>query len=190
MSDLRKSTRIRKPVTSIDQNLDDDDDRDAFITPKPKKSIERVSKKRPSTDDNDELELITSKKRPRKKTSTTTTAKTSPYFNTKPTEKKTDSAPIKEAKKTRKLRSKKINTSIDENTTLSNDTTSMTTKSKSIGSLFSIERISSLATTASDDSDSDDDDDGWENVQTKPNEEIAIQQVISGGNSYRRTALL
>lgn len=179
MSDLRKSTRIRKPVTTIDQNLDDDDDHDAFITPKPKKSIERVSKKRPSTDDNDELELITPKKRPRKKT----TAKTSPYFNTKPTEKKTDSPPIKETKKTRKPRSKKINTSIDENTALSNDATSVPTKSKSPLNLFSIERISSLETTASDDSDSDDDDDdGWENVQTKPNEEMAIQKVISGRN--------
>jgi hypothetical protein len=115
MSGLRKSTRIRKPITTIDQNLDDDDD-DAFITPKPTKSIQRVSDKRPSTDDYDEQELTTPKKRQKKKPSTTT--KTSPYFNT---EKKADS-PIK---KTRKPRGKKVNISIDENTT------SVTSKCKS-----------------------------------------------------------
>jgi hypothetical protein len=128
MSGLRKSTRIRKPITTIDQNLDDDDDDDnAFITPKLKKSIDRVSDKRPSTDDYDEQELITPKKRQKKKPSTTT--KTSPYFNTKSTEKKTDS-PIKKIKKPRKPRSKKANVDIDENTTLSNDTTSVTSKRK------------------------------------------------------------
>jgi hypothetical protein len=127
MSGLRKSTRIRKPITTIDQNLDDDDDDNAFITPKLKKSIDRVSDKRPSTDDYDEQELITPKKRQKKKPSTTT--KISPYFNTKSTEKKTDS-PIKKIKKPRKPRSKKSNVDIDENTTLSNDTTSVTSKRK------------------------------------------------------------
>ncbi len=35
--------------------------------------------------------------------------------------------------------------------------------------------------TASDksDSDSDDDEDAWENIQSKPNEEVTIQKVIS-----------
>lgn len=131
MSGLRKSTRIRKPVTTIDQNLDDEDDHDAFIAPKMKKSIERLSNKRPSTDvDNDESDFITPKKRQRKKPTEKSTAKTSPYFNTKPTEKKSISPPKKETKKTRKPRAKKVNISIDENTTLSNDATSVTTKSK------------------------------------------------------------
>jgi hypothetical protein len=128
MSGLRKSTRLRKPITTIDQNLDDDDD--AFITPKPKKSITRVSNKRPSTEDN-EQEKITPKKRQKQKSSTT---KTSPYFNTKSPEKKTNS-PSKETKKIIKPKGKKktekVNISIDENTTLSNDNTSVTTKSKS-----------------------------------------------------------
>jgi hypothetical protein len=129
MSGLRKSTRLRKPITTIDQNLDDDDD--AFITPKPKKSITRVSNKRPSTEDNDEQEKITPKKRQKQKSSTT---KTSPYFNTKSPEKKTNS-PSKETKKIIKPKGKKktekVNISIDENTTLSNDNTSVTTKIKS-----------------------------------------------------------
>jgi hypothetical protein len=116
MSGLRKSSRLRKPISTIDQNLEDDED-DAFITPKPKKSIKSQSNKRPSTD-NDEQEMITPKKRQKKKAS-----KTSPYFNTKLPEKKTDSS-IKAAKKP--VKQKKI--SIDENTTLS---TSVTTKSKS-----------------------------------------------------------
>jgi hypothetical protein len=127
MSGLRKSTRIRKPITTIDQNLDDDDD-DAFITPKPKKSIQRVSDKRPSTDDYDEQELITPKKKQKKKPSTTT--KTSPYFNTKSPEKKISST-IKETKKPRKPRAKKVKATFDENTTLSNDSTSVTSKRKS-----------------------------------------------------------
>lgn len=174
MNGLRKSTRARKPVTTIDQNLDDDDD--AFMTPKPKKSIERVSKKRPSTDDNDELDLITPKKRAKKKTSTKSTSKTSPYFNTKPTDKKPDSSPIKETKKTRKPRSKNIHTTIDENTKLSNDSTSVTTKQR---------------TSPTDDSDSDDDDDTcWENVPSKPNEEMVIQKVIFRRNCSQRIALL
>jgi FtsZ-interacting cell division protein ZipA len=133
MSGLRKSTRIRKPITTIDQNLDDDDE-DAFITLNPKKSTGRVSNKRPSTDDNAEQEMITPSKRQKKKPSTTTTTKTSPYFNTKSVEKKADS-PIKKQKKTVKPKDKKKNEkariSIDENTTLSNDATSVTTKSKS-----------------------------------------------------------
>ncbi len=136
MSGLRKSTRIRKPVTTIDQNLNDDDDNDdndAFITPKPKKSTTRISNKRPSRDDNDEPELITPPKRQKKKSSRATTTKTSPYFKTNLVEKKTDSS-IKDTKKTVKPKSKKknekINTSVDENTTLSNDATSVTTKSK------------------------------------------------------------
>jgi len=131
MSGLRKSTRLRKPITSIDQNLDDDDE-DTFVTLKSKKSTGRVSNKRPSTDDNAEQEMITPKKRQKKKPSTTT--KTSPYFNTKSVEKKADS-PIKKQKKTVKPKDKKKNEkariSIDENTTLSNDATSVTTKSKS-----------------------------------------------------------
>ena len=67
-------------------------------------------------------------KRQKKKVSSTTT-KTSPYFKKKLNEKKTDSPPI-ETKKTRKPRGKKANNSIDENATLSNDATSVTTKSK------------------------------------------------------------
>jgi hypothetical protein len=120
MSGLRKSSRLRKPISTIDQNLEDDED-DAFITPKPKKSIKSQSNKRPSTD-NDEQEMITPKKRQKKKASITTT-KTSPYFNTKSPKKKT----IKATKKP--VKQKKI--SIDENTTLSNDATSVATKSKS-----------------------------------------------------------
>jgi hypothetical protein len=130
MSGLRKSTRIRKPITTIDQNLDDDDD--AFVTPKPKKSTKRMSNKRSSIDDSDEQEIITPKKRQKKKSSITT--KTSPYFNTKSVEKKPD-PPIQETKKIVKPKSKKktekAKINVDENIALSNDATSVTTKSKS-----------------------------------------------------------
>ena len=136
MNGLRKSTRIRKPVmTTIDQNLDDEVDRDVIVAPKTKKSIERISNKRPSTDDNDELNFITPKKRPRQKSSAKSTTKTSPYFNTKPTENKSTSSPIKETKKARKPRAKKTTTSINENTTLS----AVTTKSKFIGNSLLIQ---------------------------------------------------
>ena len=136
MSGLRKSTRIRKPVmTTIDQNLDDEVDRDVIVAPKTKKSIERICNKRPSTDDNDELDFITPKKRPRQKSSAKSTTKTSPYFNTKPTENKSNSSPIKETKKARKPRAKKTTTSINENTTLS----AVTTKSKFIGNSLLIQ---------------------------------------------------
>lgn len=145
MSGLRKSTRLRKPITTIDQNLDDDED-DAFITSKPKKSIQRVSNKRQSiTDDNDEQELITSKpkkstqrvsnKRPsttddndeqelitptkRQKKKPSTTTKTSPYFDKKkPVEPKP------------KKKTEKINISIDENKILLNNTTHEKSKGK------------------------------------------------------------
>ncbi|CAF1260992.1 unnamed protein product [Adineta steineri] len=184
MSGLRKSSRIRKSITTIDQNLDDDDD-DAFITTKPRKTITRSSIKRPSTDDNDEHEMITPQKRQKKKksTTTTTTTKTSPYFDKKITEKKIDS-PIKETKKSVKPKPKpkkktaKPNVTIDENTTLSNDATSVTTKT----------------TTASDDnnsdSDSDDDDDGgWENVQAKPSEEVTIQKLLKEREEKQSTVV-
>ncbi|CAF3607241.1 unnamed protein product [Adineta steineri] len=182
MSGLRKSSRIRKSITTIDQNLEDDDD-DAFITTKPRKTITRPSNKRPSTDDNDEHEMITPQKRQRKKKSTTTTTKTSPYFDKKITEKKIDS-PIKETKKPAKPKPKpkkktaKSNVTIDENTTLSNDATSFTTKT----------------TTASDDnnsdSDSDDDDDGgWENVQAKPSEEVTIQKLLKEREEKQSTVV-
>ena len=59
MSGLRKSARLRKPITTIDQNLDDDET--PIITPTPKQSVRRVSNKRPSTDDNDEQDFITPK---------------------------------------------------------------------------------------------------------------------------------
>ncbi|CAF1199639.1 unnamed protein product [Adineta steineri] len=186
MSGLRKSSRIRKSITTIDQNLDDDDD-DAFITTKPRKTITRPSNKRPSTDDNDEHEMITPQKRQKKKKSTTTTTtKTSPYFDKKITENKIDS-PIKETKKPAKPKPKpkpkkktaKPNVTIDENTTLSNDATSVTTKT----------------TTASDDnnsdSDSDDDDDdgGWENVQAKPSEEVTIQKLLKEREEKQSTVV-
>ncbi|CAF1217870.1 unnamed protein product [Adineta steineri] len=185
MSGLRKSSRIRKSITTIDQNLEDDDD-DAFITTKPRKTITRPSNKRPSTDDNDEHEMITPQKRQRKKKPTTTTTKTSPYFDKKITEKKIDS-PIKETKKPAKPKPKpkkktaKSNVTIDENTTLSNDATSFTTKT----------------TTASDDnnsdSDSDDDDDdddgGWENVQAKPSEEVTIQKLLKEREEKQSTVV-
>ncbi|CAF1214441.1 unnamed protein product [Adineta steineri] len=181
MSGLRKSSRIRKSITTIDQNLEDDDD-DAFITTKPRKTITRSSIKRPSTDDNDEHEMITPQKRQKKKKSTTTTTtKTSPYFDKKITEKKIDS-PIKETKKPAKPKPKKKtakpNITIDENTTLSNDATSVTTKT----------------TTASDDnnsdSDSDDDDDGgWENVQAKPSEEVTIQKLLKEREEKQSTVV-
>ena len=133
MSGSRKSTRLRKPITTIDQNLDDEET--STITSKVKTSIRRVSNKRPSTDDNDEQDFITPIKRQKKKASTNTT-KTSPYFNQKLNEKKTDS-PTTEIKKSRKPRGKKAKNSIDENTTLSNDATSVITKSKSNGELMS-----------------------------------------------------
>ena len=60
----------------------------------------------------------------------TPTTKTSPYFNTKLVEKKTDS-PIKKTKKSVKSKGKKPNITTDENTTSSNDVTSVTPKSKS-----------------------------------------------------------
>lgn len=121
----RKSDRLRKPITTIDQNLDDEDDsNDAFVAPKPRKTVSaRTSVKRPSTDDNDEQDMITPKKRQRKKPSTTAT-KTSPYF-----EKKAD-APKPKAKKPAKPKGKKSNVSFDENTTMSTDAASVTTKSK------------------------------------------------------------
>ncbi|CAF2461846.1 unnamed protein product [Rotaria sp. Silwood2] len=162
MSGLRKSSRIRKPITTIDQNLEDEEDEQVFITPKSKKITQSIaSTKRSSTDDYDEQETIIPKKRQKKKSSTTTT-KTSPYFNKKPTGKKS-TAKSKGKNKTEKPN----NQSIDENATLSNNTTNLTTKPTT---------ISDENDTDSDDD--DDDDDAWENVHSKPNEEVAIQKLL------------
>ncbi|CAF0992333.1 unnamed protein product [Adineta ricciae] len=162
MSTLRKSSRLRKPVTTIDQNLDDDDDNDfedISMTSKPRKSSARTSVKRPSTDD---PEAATSTKRQKRKTSTTA-RKTSPYFKPKPAEKTTDT-PKPKAK--RKPANNTTNVITDENETVSHQTASVTKKK----------------TKASDDEDgsddSDDDDDGWEDVQSKPSEEVVIQKLL------------
>ena len=62
MNGIRKSSRLRKPITTIDQNLENDDD--AFIP----------TKKRPSTDDHDQIESpAPARKRVNRR-------KTSPYF--------------------------------------------------------------------------------------------------------------
>ncbi|CAF3715199.1 unnamed protein product [Rotaria sordida] len=170
MSGLRKSSRIRKPITTIDQNLDDEEDEQVFVTPKSKKITQTIaSTKRSSTDDYDEQETIIPKKRQKKKSSssssTTTTTKTSPYFNKKSTTKKTTTK-----SKGKKKIEKTNNQSIDENATLSNDTTNLTT--------------TTTTTTPNDenntdsDDDDDDDDDAWENVHSKPNEEVTIQKLL------------
>ncbi|CAF0988388.1 unnamed protein product [Rotaria sordida] len=171
MSGLRKSSRIRKPITTIDQNLDDEEDEQVFVTPKSKKITQTISStKRSSTDDYDEQETIIPKKRQKKKSSssssTTTTTKTSPYFNKKSTTKKTTTK-----SKGKKKIEKTNNQSIDENATLSNDTTNLTT-------------TTTTTTTPNDenntdsDDDDDDDDDAWENVHSKPNEEVTIQKLL------------
>lgn len=129
MSGARRSSRIRKPITTIDQNLDDDDE-DVFIPSKERASTQRLSNKRASTDDNGEQEMITPNKKQKKKASATTTTKTSPYFNTKSPEKKTAS-PVVEKKKTQKGKATKANAkekkqskvSVDENVAVSNRTT-------------------------------------------------------------------
>ncbi|CAF0957775.1 unnamed protein product [Rotaria sordida] len=170
MSGLRKSSRIRKPITTIDQNLDDEEDEQVFVTPKSKKITQTIaSTKRSSTDDYDEQETIIPKKRQKKKSSSssssTTTTKTSPYFNKKSTTKKTTTK-----SKGKKKIEKTNNQSIDENATLSNDTTNLTT--------------TTTTTTPNDenntdsDDDDDDDDDAWENVHSKPNEEVTIQKLL------------
>ncbi|CAF0830777.1 unnamed protein product [Rotaria sordida] len=169
MSGLRKSSRIRKPITTIDQNLDDEEDEQVFVTPKSKKTTQTIaSTKRSSTDDYDEQETIIPKKRQKKKSSSssssTTTTKTSPYFNKKSTTKKTTTK-SKDKKKIEKTN----NQSIDENATLSNDTTNLTTTTTTTPN--------DENNTDSDDDD-DDDDDAWENVHSKPNEEVTIQKLL------------
>ena len=180
MSGVRKSSRIRKSITTIDQNLEDDDE-EVFVPSKSRPADRRVSNKRPSTDDNDEQqEMITPKKRQKKKAAASTaTTKTSPYFDVKSTQKKVAS-PVKETKKPVKPRAKK-KPSVDENSALSNDATSVTTKGQSNATVTSSYRASNVvATTASDkDSDDDSDDGGWEDVQAKPSEEAEIQSVSS-----------
>ena len=155
-SGARKSTRLRKPITTIDQNLDDDvEEEDAFMPPKPKprnSSQRRTSMKRPSTDDNDELELITPKKRTKKKNTTTATAKTSPYFNSKPVEKRAAS-PVPELKKTAK-----------ENV-VKKPKAKPKPKPKS-------------ESESGSDSDSDDDEGAWQEVEAKPKEEMVIEKLM------------
>ncbi|CAF3755305.1 unnamed protein product [Rotaria magnacalcarata] len=121
MSGLRISSRLRKPITTIDQNLEDDED--IFINPKPKISTRSVtSNKRSSTDDYNEQETVTPKKRQKKKSTTTT--KTSPYFNNKPAEKKTPKP------KVAKKNEPKTKSTINENATLPKATTSQTVKTE------------------------------------------------------------
>ncbi|CAF3713054.1 unnamed protein product [Rotaria sordida] len=172
MSGLRKSSRIRKPITTIDQNLDDEEDEQVFVTPKSKKITQTIaSTKRSSTDDYDEQETIIPKKRQKKKSSSssssTTTTKTSPYFNKKSTTKKTTTK-----SKGKKKIEKTNNQSIDENATLSNDTTNLTTTTTTTTP------NDENNTDSDDDDDDDDDDDAWENVHSKPNEEVTIQKLL------------
>lgn len=65
MSNLRRSSRIRKTITTIDQNLDDTE------------KLKQRSKKRSSTEDDEQNDFITPKKR-------TSIKKLSPYFTEKP----------------------------------------------------------------------------------------------------------
>ncbi|CAF1087295.1 unnamed protein product [Rotaria sp. Silwood1] len=169
MSGLRKSSRIRKPITTIDQNLEDEEDEQVFITAKSTQS--RASTKRLSTDDYDEQETITPKKRQKKKSSTTTT-KTSPYFKKKSKTKKT--APKSKSKK--KIETTN-NQSTDENTTISTDTTNLPIKTTTA----SVENDT--------DSDDDDDDDAWENIHSKPNEEVAIQKLLKEREERQSTTI-
>ncbi|CAF1526142.1 unnamed protein product [Rotaria magnacalcarata] len=168
MSGLRISSRLRKPITTIDQNLEDDED--IFINPKPKISTRSVtSNKRSSTDDYNEQETVTPKKRQKKKSTTTT--KTSPYFNNKPAEKKTPKP------KVAKKNEPKTKSTINENATLPKATTSQTVKKRA-------------ASNENDtDSDDDDDEDGWENVDAKPSEEVVIQKLLKEREERQSTLI-
>ncbi|CAF1165540.1 unnamed protein product [Rotaria sordida] len=53
MSGLRKSLPIHKPITTIDQNLEDGDDEKVFVTSKYKKMIPPITEK-PNNLSNDE----------------------------------------------------------------------------------------------------------------------------------------
>ncbi|CAF5196267.1 unnamed protein product, partial [Rotaria magnacalcarata] len=164
----RISSRLRKPITTIDQNLEDDED--IFINPKPKISTRSVtSNKRSSTDDYNEQETVTPKKRQKKKSTTTT--KTSPYFNNKPAEKKTPKP------KVAKKNEPKTKSTINENATLPKATTSQTVKKRA-------------ASNENDtDSDDDDDEDGWENVDAKPSEEVVIQKLLKEREERQSTLI-
>ncbi|CAM4765480.1 unnamed protein product [Rotaria magnacalcarata] len=168
MSGSRISSRLRKPITTIDQNLEDDED--IFINPKPKISTRSVtSNKRSSTDDYNEQETVTPKKRQKKKSTTTT--KTSPYFNNKPAEKKTPKP------KVAKKNEPKTKSTINENATLPKATTSQTVKKRA-------------ASNENDtDSDDDDDEDGWENVDAKPSEEVVIQKLLKEREERQSTLI-
>ncbi|CAF2045523.1 unnamed protein product [Rotaria magnacalcarata] len=170
MSGLRISSRLRKPITTIDQNLEDDED--IFINPKPKISTRSVtSNKRSSTDDYNEQETVTPKKRQKKKSTTTT--KTSPYFNNKPAEKKTPKP------KVAKKNEPKTKSTINENATLPKATTSQTVK----------KRTASNENDTDSDDDDDDDEDGWENVDAKPSEEVVIQKLLKEREERQSTLI-
>jgi hypothetical protein len=104
MISVRKSSRIRKPITKVDQNVNSDDDTDenAFVTLTSRTSQQRASNKRASTDDNDERDTNTPRKRAKRKAP----IKTSPYFNTNSANTKINTS-IQEKKPVAKKNNKK-----------------------------------------------------------------------------------
>ena len=182
MSSLRKSSRIRKPITTIDQNLEDENQ--VLIASKPNDTNRRAANMRSSIDDSDEREMLTPRKERKTKASTTAT-KISPYFSAKLAEKKMNSH-VKDVKITKLKNQKqheKKNVSIDK---------SPPNTGKQNENLMSIDSNSKLVTTInnneeSDSEEEDDDDDAWEHVQSRPNEEVAIQRVTNKRYSYLKS---
>ncbi|CAF0999931.1 unnamed protein product [Rotaria sordida] len=123
MSGLRKSLPIHKPITTIDQNLEDEDDEKVFVTSKYRKMTPPiVLTKCPLTDDYDAQETITPKKKQTKEKNHQQLQKTSLYFSKKSTTKKATAK-----SKGKRLRNTN-NLSNDKNATLSNGTYSLTIK--------------------------------------------------------------